>query len=111
MAYLHLGNCYETRIFSPTGAILRTSKSLRGMRDYARVSRVAVVDTKPDPQNTLRGVLRVTYANGCYSIAEFASYGIMIDFVRNRRTWRSAKRVHGGTDMGYLTKPGTVAGV
>jgi len=108
MSYLHLGHCYETRIFSPSGSILRTSKNLRGMRDYARVSPVAIVETKYDPLNTYRGLLRVTYENGNYSIASFASYHIMIDFVRNRRTWKNAKRVHNGPDIGYLTKPGVI---
>lgn len=110
MSFLHLGHCHETRIFSPSGSILRTSKNLRGMRDYARVSPVAKIETMRDRANTARGVLRVTYSNGCYSIASFASYHIMIDFVRNRRTWRGAVHTMHNENMGYLTKPGTIAG-
>ncbi len=108
MSYLHLGHDNQTRIFSPDGLILRTSRNLRGMRDYARVSPVATVETKPDGYDGARGLLRVTYADGCYSIASFASYHIMIDWVRNRRTWRDATRIHGGLDIGYLTKPGII---
>lgn len=110
MSYLHLGHGRETRIFSPSGSTLRTSKNLRGMRDYARVSPVATVETSRDSANNTRGILRVTYVNGNYSIASFASYHIMIDFVRNRRSWRSAEFTHHSGEMGYLTKPGIIGG-
>lgn len=110
MTYLHLDHCHETRIFSPTGAILRASKDLRGMRDYARVSPVAFIVTSRDSANNTRGVLRVTYLNGCYSIASFASYHTMIDFVRNRRSWRNADHTMHNENVGYLTKPGIIGG-
>lgn len=110
MAYLHLGHDNGTFIFAPGGEILRRSKNLRGMRDYARVSPVASVETKKDPANPFRGVLRVTYADGCTSIASFASFHIMIDFVRNRRSWRGAVFHHVDGSVGYLTKPGVIAG-
>ena len=110
MTYLHLGHCLGTRIFSPTGAILRTSKNLRGMRDYARVSPVALIVTSRDSANNTRGVLRVTYRNGCYSIAGFASYHIMVDFARNRRSWRNADHTMHSENVGYLTKPGIIGG-
>ncbi len=110
MSFLHLGHDNETRVFNVSGAIVRTSKNLRGMRDYARVSPVAKVETSRDPANNVRGVLRVTYSDGCYSIASFAGYHIMIDFVRNRRTWRNAEHILKNEDVGYLTKPGIIAG-
>lgn len=110
MAFLHLNMTNETRIFDPTGRIVRTSKNLRGMRDYGRVSPVAIVQSEIDPSNTTRGILRVTYANGCSSIASFASYHVMVDWIRNRRSWCSAKHIMQGPDMGYLTKPGIIAG-
>ena len=97
MTYLHLGHCRETRIFSPAGAILRTSKNLRGMLDYARVSPVAFIVTSRDSSNNTRGVLRVTYL-------------IMIDFVRNRRSWRDAEHTMHNENAGYLTKPGIIGG-
>lgn len=110
MAHLHLNMTNETRVFRADGAIVRTSKNLRGMRDYARVSPVAKVQTEKDPNNAHRGLLRVTYVDGCYSIASFASHGIMIDWVRNRRSWRGAEFIHKDRDFGYLTKPGQIAG-
>ena len=106
----YLGHRYETRIFSPAGVILHTSKNLRGMLDYARVSPVAFIVTSRDSANDVRGVLRVTYRNGCYSIASFASYHMMIDFVRNRRSWRDAEHTMHNENVGYLTKPGIIAG-
>lgn len=111
MSHLHLGHVNETRIFSPSGSILRTSKNLRGLRDYARVSPVARIETKRSEVHPVRGVLRVTYSNGCYSIASFASYHSMIDWVRNRRSWRGAVHTMHNENMGYLTKPGIIAGV
>jgi hypothetical protein len=110
MSYLHLGHCYETHVFTPEHNIIRSSRNLRGMRDYARVSPVAKIETSRDSSNNVRGVLRVTYANGCYSIASFGSYHIMIDFVRNRRSWRSAKHILKNENIGYLTKPGIIVG-
>ena len=110
MSYLHLGYDNQTRVFTPDGKIVRTSKNLRGMRDYARVSPVAIVETERDSRNQFRGVLRVTYQNWNYSIASFASYEIMIDFVRNRRSWKNAKHIMKNENIGYLTKPGIIAG-
>lgn len=92
------------------GKTIRTSKNLRGMRDYARVSPVVSVVTRKDPSNEKRGILEVTYKDGATSRASFASHPIMIDFVRERRSWRSARIVHESGDMGYLTKPGIIAG-
>lgn len=110
MSFLHLGHCYETRVFTPDGSTVRTSKNLQGMRDYARVSPVVKVETRKDDKNIYRGLLRVTYENGNYSTASFASYSIMIDWVRNRRSWRTAVHLMNDENMGYLTKPGIIAG-
>lgn len=92
------------------GAIIRRSRNLRGMLDYARTSLVAAVETMRDPANNTRGILAVTYADGATCRASFASFNIMIDFVRNRRTWRGAKITHKDGNEGYLTIPGVIAG-
>jgi hypothetical protein len=92
------------------GEVIRTSKNLRGMRDYARVSPVIGIVTQRDPENKVRGILTVTYANGAHCKASFASHEIMIDFVRARRTGRHAGITHLDGDMGYYTKPGIIAG-
>lgn len=90
------------------GSIIRTSKNLRGMRDYARVSPVCRVELTPF--GVCNGRLRVFYQDGAECKANFASFHIMVDFVRNRRTWRGAKIVNYGENMGYFTKPGIIAG-
>lgn len=100
----------ENAIVSKDGKVIRTSQNLRGMRDYARVSPVAKVTTQKDPQNKTRGILTVHYENGAHCVASFASFNIMIDFVRNRRSWRGAEFVHLDGEQGYLTKPGIIAG-
>jgi hypothetical protein len=98
------------------GQIIRRSKNLRAMRDYARVSPVARIEScdigamRPDGTR-YNGTVRVIYADGAESRANFASYHIMLDWLRNRRTWRGAQHILQGPDMGYLTKPGIIAGV
>ncbi|OJA37903.1 hypothetical protein BGV47_16345 [Burkholderia ubonensis] len=91
------------------GCIVGTSKNLRGMRDYARKSPVACVETRRSPANRHNGQLTVTYADGAYCTVHFASYGVMIDWVRARRSWRQARHVMRDEDMGYLTRPGLIA--
>ena len=106
---------YGTNIIKD-GRIIRTSKNLRAMRDYARVSQVVRIEScdigAPDPAHNCRpnGTVRVIYADGAESRANFASYHIMIDWVRNRRSWRNAQHIMQGPDVGYLTKPGIIAG-
>lgn len=95
------------------GFVVKRSKNLRGMRDYARTSSVVKIETRMRNgwANDPGGVLLVTYANGATSESEFASYHIMIDFVRNRRSWLGAEVIHANEDMGYLTVPGIIVGV
>ncbi len=98
---------YGTEI-TKNGKAIRRSKNLRGIIDYSRVSQVVKVDGIFDPENEVRGILTVKYSDGCTSTASFASYHIMVDWVRNRRIFRNA-RVTLSKDFGYLTKPGMLA--
>lgn len=91
------------------GQVIRTSRNLRGMLDYARISPVVRIESTPINEGH-NGSMRVFYADGAECLAHFRSYEIMIDFIRNRRSWKSAKHVMQGPDMGYLTKPGIIAG-
>ena len=98
------------------GQIIRKSKNLRAVRDYARVSPVVRIESCDvgaigRAGTRLNGTVRVIYADGAESRANFASYHIMIDWIRARRTWRNAEHVMQGPDVGYLTKPGVIAGV
>jgi len=95
---------YGTKI-TKNGKVIRRSKNLRGIIDYARCSPVAKVDGVFDPDNEVRGILTVEYSDGCTSKASFASYHIMVDWVRNRRIFRDAL-VTLSKDFGYFTKPG-----
>lgn len=100
---------YGTNIIKD-GKIIRTSKNLRAMRDYARVSPVVRIDSSPINDSHC-GTMRVIYADSAESLAYFRSYHIMIDFIRNRRSWRGAEHIMHGPDMGYFTKPGIIAGI
>ena len=99
---------HGTCIINPKNEVIRTSRNLRAMRDYARVSPVRSVRLEKD--GACRGLLWVSYVDGCRSGASFASYHIMVDWVRARRSWRGAI-ITMPENMGYLTKPGIIAGV
>jgi hypothetical protein len=92
--------------------IVSRSRNLRGMRDYARVSPVVRVECRKrnahpkDPG----GVISVEYTDGATCTADFASYHVMVDFVRNRRSWRGADVRYLDGNVGYLTSPGIIAG-
>ena len=90
------------------GHVIRQSKNLRGMRDYARVS--PVVQIESSRLGKVSGALRVIYKDGVESMATFRSYHIMIDFIRDRRSWRTALHIMQNENIGYLTKPGIIAG-
>lgn len=93
------------------GKLVARSKNLRGMRDYGRRSPVARVECRKrnaHPKDPA-GVIRVEYANGATCTADFASYNIMVDFVRNRRSWRGADIHYLDGNTGYLTSPGILA--
>lgn len=90
------------------------SRNLRGLVDYARKYRVVCIITRKEmtADTYARGELRVVFSDGGIGDASFASFEIMIDWVRNRRTWRERGAVVRNIDtpMGYLTQPGTLAG-
>lgn len=92
--------------------IVSRSRNLRGMRDYARVSPVACVvcRMRRGHPNDPGGHLWVRYDNGATCETDFASYNIMVDFVRKRRSWRGADFRYLDGNVGYLTSPGIIAG-
>lgn len=92
------------------GVIQSRSKNLRGLIAYSRKSHITHVETRKDPLNNYRGELKITYANDATGYACFASHSIMIDWIRGRRSMQHALKTHHDGDMGYLTKPGTIAG-
>ena len=90
------------------GRIIRTSRNLRGMCAYARISRVVHVSAVRDPSCEARGVLTVTYADGAKCVASFASHGVMVDWVRSRRSWCRAVQVIPEPEC-YRSAPGVLA--
>lgn len=90
------------------GVTVRRSKNLRGLMRYA--VHVEKIETRVDPLNMSRGELRVTYSDGAQGFASFASYHVMIDWVRNRHKWRGIDHTMHGPNLGYFTKPGIIAG-
>jgi hypothetical protein len=61
------------------------SRNLRGLIDYARRSSVSRVSIRPLAKG--EGLLRVVYADGAYSYARFASFTVLKDWTRSRRSW------------------------
>lgn len=100
------GQTYVTR----AGLIVKRSRNLRGLVDYGRTSRPVKIETRKCPDLPTCGEMRITYANGAQGFAFFRSHGIMIDFLRSRRSWRHVEFVHLDGNMGYLTKPGEIVG-
>lgn len=90
------------------GRIIRSSRNLRGLTDYARVSPVVRIESCRIGE--VSGTVRVFFKDGAESRANFRSYHIMMDWIRARRTWKTAEHVMHHEDMGYLTKPGIIAG-
>lgn len=90
------------------GKVVSTSRNLRGIMTYSgKVAPKQITLT----QDGVRGWLSVTWVDGATVQTEFASYHIMVDWVRNRRRFRDARKVFNGPDVGYLTKPGIIGGV
>lgn len=108
--YSRFGTIVRSMATDHPARVVRYSRNLRAMRDYARVSPVACVITRKG-EIPGSGLLTVVYSDGCLSQANFNSHAIMLDFVRNRRSWRAAEFRHQAGNMGYLSKPGIIAGV
>lgn len=90
------------------GKIIHTSKNLWGILDYARKSPVVRIESCRI--GDVSGTVRVLYKDGAESRANFRSYHIMIDWIRNRKSWKTVKHVMQDENIGYLTKPGIIAG-
>jgi hypothetical protein len=89
------------------------SRNLRGLKDYANKRAVVCVITRKRKRNEHErdpgGELTVVYSDGAIGRSEWASHAIMIDWVRNRRSWRYAQMRYLDGDYGYLTSPGRIA--
>lgn len=98
-----INNPYGT-VIELDGKIIRTSRNLRAIVDYAsKPAKVELFKTGID-----NGLLKIEFNNGATTTAKFASYHIMVDWVRNRRTWDKSKYIFHAENVGYLTKPGII---
>ncbi len=98
------------RVANVAGEIVMASRNLACTGRYARRSPVAFVVSMKDPNNHCRGLMQVGFLDGCICTASFASYHIMIDWIRERRMFRDVTHHRMHEDIGYLTKPGLIAG-
>lgn len=106
----HYG-CHQTETYIKlNGVTVARSKNLRGLTTYARKFLPVMIETRKSPLNANNGELRITYADGAIGFAFFSCHSIMIDWLRNRRSWRHAEFKHYSGEMGYLTKPGIIGG-
>lgn len=106
----HYGCPASETYIKRAGVTVSRCRNLRALTRYS--SPVVRVESRFDPfvPGNVRGDLRVTYADGAQGFASFASYHIMIDWIRKRRGWRGIEHVMQGPDLGYLTRPGVIAG-
>lgn len=77
---------YGTEIVKD-GAIVASSKNLRGILDYARKSRVVFVSAAPCEKNAHNGRLFVRFEDGAEGRAFFACYTVLLEWIGNRRSW------------------------
>lgn len=68
------------RVVAQSGEVVARSRNLRGIRDYARRSRVVKVQGEPHTANPFNGFLAVYYADGSTACALFADVRVMRDW-------------------------------
>lgn len=71
------------------GRIVKTSRNLRGLLDYARVSPVARIEAIELPKEA--GSMRVIFDNGASTRANFESYKVMRAWIKSRKSWAGFK--------------------
>lgn len=81
-------------IVNPQGAVIHRSRNLRGVLDHARRAGLRSVHAYPSARG--QGLLGVTFADGAQCRVRFASYAVLCDWLRARRSWAGARRIAGG---------------
>jgi hypothetical protein len=72
------------------GQIVKRSKNLRGLLDYARLYKPVRIEISPQGE---AGRLRVFFSDGASCSAAFCSYPVLIKWVDARKSWVNAKKV------------------
>ena len=81
------------RIYSHTGKPIRHSRNLRGITDHVR--RAGLILAVAYPVEHGRGDLLVFFGDGATCHADFASYAVLCDWLRARRSWRGSRSLNG----------------
>ncbi len=81
-------------ISNPQGQVSHRSRNLRGVLDHAR--RAGLWSAHAYPSACGQGLLGVTFADGAQCQVEFASYVVLCDWLRARRSWAGARSIAGG---------------
>ena len=66
------------------GQIIKSSRNLRGILDYARISTPKRIELT---NQATMGRMRIIFSDGASASADFASFNVMVDWVKNRRSW------------------------
>lgn len=77
----------------PAGRWVHRSRNLRGIFDHAR--RTWIEQAVACPAQEGKGVLCVTFGDGCVCQAEFASYEVLCHWLRRRRSWAGVRCING----------------
>jgi hypothetical protein len=71
--------------------VIHRSRNLRGIFDHARRTWVEEAVAMPTWKST--GLLHVTFGDGSTCRTEFASYGVLCQWLRSRRSWAGVRRI------------------
>ncbi len=78
-------------IANAQGQVIRRSRNLRGIFAHAR--RTWIEKASASPMQAGQGLLQVTFGDGCTCRTEFASYQVLCDWLRNRRSWAGVRKI------------------
>lgn len=91
-----------SEIGTPSGKLHR-SRNLRGLLDYARRPHVWVAAVSIAPLPARGGSLEVRYSDGSVGTDQFASFSVLCDWLRARRSWHGAELFVNSTACGTLS--------
>lgn len=80
-------------IANAQGQVIRRSRNLRGIFAHAR--RTWIEEAIACPAQEGRGLLQVTFGDGCTCRTEFASYAVLCDWLHHRCSWVGVRRIAG----------------
>jgi len=82
-------------IVDASGKVIHRSRNLRGILDYARHTWIEEAVAQPAQEG--KGILSVTFGDGCTCMTEFADFTVLCWWLRCRRSWAAVRRI--GPDL------------